>query len=324
MADKVKTKRSLPAEYLDEDWEKTFRLTRGKWPAFFGCHICGWAFSSDSPEVDEGYYLWSGGQLPWWACQRTILYRRSDATYHLSESHSGYQGYRSLATVPVVINREKTQVQPLMYKPPKNKKRARASRWEGLPVHDHCWDLLSHHELGSIAERDLAMICPVLHHRRRMMGNQCKIWRRQRKDRCGPILLNYVVDLAFREAKLRQAKSRKVKSELSRSCRSTCSTRPEAAQKSSFTCKLPMELIYMIVGDLWPHTLANVEKAFGIDFDDKIWRSSVSAVPFLKTRAFTEEDIDWRKLAWKLEKELKGGLRFSMCSAISSLVSTRS
>ena len=52
-----------------------------------------------------------------------------------------------------------------------------SAKWVGYIVHARCWELLSYHELGSIAESNLAQLLAALEHRRMMVSNQCKVWR---------------------------------------------------------------------------------------------------------------------------------------------------
>ncbi|PLB50267.1 hypothetical protein P170DRAFT_435466 [Aspergillus steynii IBT 23096] len=308
---------SIPPEYLADDWENVYIRPRRLCRGYCCCYICGYRFCADLSRCGRSsiilrYHRYDRervsrtenielSRLPlsmengWWAFQRMILFNQEDFAYRLSGVAMVHARNRTVpqGCVPLQRGTETDDTQPGVHRPTR-RKCPLSTEWVGYIVHARCWELLSYHELGTVAEDDLDLFFAALRHRRLMMGSQCRAWRPEmyQEDPVRIKSVSSVVDLA-----LEQARRTKPKKEPSRPCR------PKAVQPIS--CRLPMEVIYIIFDYIPSQTVANTEKALNFYLSNSFWYSRVSANLFFETQGLTVEDVDWKRLCLKLERRLE-------------------
>ncbi|KAE8418244.1 hypothetical protein BDV36DRAFT_295279 [Aspergillus pseudocaelatus] len=165
--------------------------------------------------------------------------------------------------------------------------------WVGYRVHARCWELLSYHELGATAEKDLAIVLVALRQRFKL-GRQRKaeIPEMTAEDPVRTKCVSEAIGLA-----LEQEDRRKLKSKHRRPVRKRV--------RQVKTCNLPVEILYMIAECLPSQAIANMERAWGFSFGNTFWYYRIPANIFHEVQDVAGEDLDWQRLCLKLERRLE-------------------
>ncbi|GJP87675.1 uncharacterized protein AlacWU_00574 [Aspergillus niger] len=148
---------------------------------FHQCYICGFAFYSQIYSDDRYVNDISGVAIPlenygpfhvpWKKADGLISGPRDDAE-------------RKKTIEPIIPIRGKNKSQILQdYDDDEDEYRV-STEWVGYPVHARCWELLTHHQLGIIAEKNLKNVMQAMIRR-----HDQKMWKRVfgLPDECGSL-----------------------------------------------------------------------------------------------------------------------------------------
>lgn len=189
----------------------------------------------------------------------------------------------------------------------------------GYYIHSRCWELLSHHELRTVAERDMNTLRLALRTKYTQTGYQPKCWNpdASQEGQSSPVrpllhrplmslTLGHVPDPVRTKrvsdaisSALKQGRRRKTTKKKKKGKRQPA---PQKARVGS--CNLPLELLYMIFDYLPSQTVAFIEKELGVSMGNMYWRSRISTEFFYEIVGVDDERIDWKQLCLKLERQL--------------------
>ncbi|KAB8209733.1 hypothetical protein BDV34DRAFT_6958 [Aspergillus parasiticus] len=233
----------------------------------------------------------------WWAVHRMILCNQKEHTCHISGvavctilSAPLNEGH-GLVSRPWRQRQIERVVEPRFhdyYGEPR-----RCWKWVGYRVHARCWELLSYHELGATAEKNLAIVLAALRQRFKMgYLRKTDIPEMTAEDPVRTKCVSEAIGVA-----LEQADRRKLKSKRRQSVRKSV--------RQIGTCNLPVEILYMIANYLPSQAIANMEKAWGFRFGNTFWYSRIPTKIFHEVEDVADEDLDWQRLCLKLERRLE-------------------
>ncbi|CAK43567.1 uncharacterized protein An01g01970 [Aspergillus niger] len=203
MGNKVSNISSIPEEFLADDWEEHYARARNPFCGYnyCCCYICGFQYNDSWGMRPVSYRVRGDKSYPrhpnykavaqaegieeerlrhieyvpnrWWMWQRMIIHREAKSTYRVSGTYLLEQETWRLC-VPIMVKGKRVYVDPKVYC--MGMKATSPADWVGCTVHARCWELLSHHALGRVAETDLPAVIAALRYRRRVVGSPCKRW----------------------------------------------------------------------------------------------------------------------------------------------------
>ncbi|KAJ9249903.1 hypothetical protein DTO207G8_6383 [Paecilomyces variotii] len=181
-------------------------------------------------------------------------------------------------------------------------------------VDAYCCKLLKYHELGAIAQRDWHAVWGALQRRNEGAGRRCKIWQwrdwttnLEGERFASPFIYMLMAwhltftGLAVSDSVRPKCVSHAINKALKQEARRK-SKKVRRSQKTR-TCKLPMDIFWMICDYLPYQTVISAEKATGLCCGNKFWRSRISAKFFHEIRDIGDDDLDWGHLCIKLGEE---------------------
>ncbi|RDH20889.1 hypothetical protein M747DRAFT_304869 [Aspergillus niger ATCC 13496] len=168
---------------------------------FHQCYICGFAFYSQIYSDDryvndvENMDMYIRGSSWWWMPRRLILHSVKTGKCQISgvaiplenygPFHVPWKKADGLISGPRDDAERKKTIEPIIPIRGKNKSQILqdydddedeyrvSTEWVGYPVHARCWELLTHHQLGIIAEKNLKNVMQAMIRR-----HDQKMWKR--------------------------------------------------------------------------------------------------------------------------------------------------
>ncbi|OJI86833.1 hypothetical protein ASPTUDRAFT_495334 [Aspergillus tubingensis CBS 134.48] len=174
--------------------------------------------------------------------------------------------------------------------------------WVAYFVHSRCWELLTHHDLGTVAEKDLGIVLDALRDRHKTLRGRRKktgyqprswYWMLCREDPVRTKCVTGAICLALKHEKRRKLMMNRKGHLVTRKA-----PRPRP-------CVLPMEILYMILRYLPYQTIANVEKGLRLNLGNRFWRTWLSSRVFYEVRDIAIDEVNWKRLSMLLERRLK-------------------
>ncbi|KAJ9295942.1 hypothetical protein DTO271G3_5517 [Paecilomyces variotii] len=189
-------------------------------------------------------------------------------------------------------------------------------------VDAYCCKLLKYHELGAIAQRDWHAVWGALQRRNEGARRRYKLWEwldyntstsLEGERFASPFIYMLMTwHLTFtgltvldpvRPKCVSHAINKALKQEARRKSKKIVSNQPVRRSQETRTCKLPMDIFWMICDYLPYQTVISAEKATGLCCGNKFWRSRISAKFFHEIRDIGDDDLDWGHLCVKLDEE---------------------
>ncbi|OJJ74828.1 hypothetical protein ASPBRDRAFT_463752 [Aspergillus brasiliensis CBS 101740] len=301
------------------------RIKAKSYPDKPSCLVCGFLFALGPGEDDHYSYVdtryrtgssvcraedleaWKPfGRKTWWNTSRAILYHPATGTCQLSGVT-----LHPLMTGLVPINEKDGYICGRWFGWLSPKERhafvcpdiscptqepAPHVEWVAYFVHSRCWELLTHHDLGVIAEKDLGLVLNALRDRHKRTGYRPRAWYEMvcREDPVRTKCVTDAINLALEQEERRQLKLKKRKGYLI--TQKALNPRP---------CVLPMEILYMIFEYLPSQTVADLEKGLCLKLGNMFWYTRPSARLFYEVKEISVDEVDWKRLTLKLERRLE-------------------
>ncbi|PWY93561.1 hypothetical protein BO94DRAFT_543774 [Aspergillus sclerotioniger CBS 115572] len=238
----------------------------------------------------------------WWMLFRMILYNQNKRTLHVSgvtvrltdedSFNVPLDEMKGLSPKMYYDYEISGTARPVPWDP--FKKPSPNDEWVGYPIHARCWELLKHHELSDIANRDLGAVVSVLertYENFRIVNQFGPHWN-YNED---PVRIKGVSEIIIRA--LCQAERRPLNNGR------TAGLPVDKEVWQNRLCHLPWEILYMIFDHLDVQEVAGVERAFGLHSGEYFWRSRIPTKFFHEIRHISHERLDWRDLCLKLDQE---------------------
>ncbi|TPR11925.1 ZIP zinc/iron transport family protein [Aspergillus niger] len=322
MGNKVSNISSIPEEFLADDWEEHYARARNPFCGYnyCCCYICGFQYNDSWGMRPVSYRVRGNKSYPrhpnykavaqaegieeerlrhieyvpnrWWMWQRMIIHREAKSTYKVSGTYLLEQESWKLC-VPIMVKGKRVYVDPQVYC--MGMKATPPADWVGCTVHARCWELLSHHALGRVAETDLPTVIAALRYRRRVVGSPCKRWEHKMFAE-DPVRTKCVSSAVYGAM---QGKRRNWLKRL------YLSRRKKEEQIPLIVRKLPMEVLYMILDYLPSRTVARAERALGVRVSNSFWYFRI-VNNFFEVRGLSVNKNAYKRLCLKLEEQIYG------------------
>ncbi|RDH16067.1 hypothetical protein M747DRAFT_309416 [Aspergillus niger ATCC 13496] len=156
--------------------------------------------------------------------------------------------------------------------------------WVAYFVHSRCWELLTHHDLGEIAERNLGIVLDALRDRHKTLRDIYPV-----RTKC----VKEAICLARKHERRRQSRMKRKGYLVTRKA-----PRPRP-------CVLPMEILYLILEYLPYQTIVDLEEGLRLNLGNGFWRTRLSTRIFYEVKKIATNEVNWKRLSMLLERRLK-------------------
>ncbi|OJJ71238.1 hypothetical protein ASPBRDRAFT_75834 [Aspergillus brasiliensis CBS 101740] len=260
---------------------------------FQRCGICGYAFYSNRFS-SRRYILHNiindGCQISGVVIPRTnygtflVPWKKSDGLIY--EPRTDEQRRKTVMPVPI------TKVDERVHTPISYYEGTISHDWMGYPVHARCWELLMHHKLGDIANKNLKVVMEAIKQR-----HEKNSWRPVRgipDEWLEDPVRTKCVQAALEQVTVKRTRDKK------KIFHQKCTPRI----RESMLLRLPWEVLNMVFNYLPSQAVANVQRALHLRLDHDFWRSRISTQLFHEVATYTR-GINWKQLCFKLERRLE-------------------